>query len=787
MSELTDLLRAQAATALPETSGEIRLAGLGEPVEVLWDRWGVPHIYARTVHDLYFAQGYVQASERLFQIDFLTRLGSGRLSELLGETSLPLDRFIRTVGWNRAGRALVDEWDDLSLEISDAFASGVRAWIDRMPARPIEYELLQLDPSVPEGREGWELLSGAAVFMAWSLSANWDCELLRHEIVDRLGWDAMASLFPDAATDTAVVRPGQDDGPHGRRSGLELLRAAPRLPSGQGSNNWVVAGSRTVSGRPLLANDPHIFAQVPSIWFEVHLNAPGIDVRGAALPFAAGVTLGHNGRIAWGCTNVGGDTQDLVVERLSEDGTAALYLDRWEPVTVHREEISVRGRPEPEVVQVRETRHGPILESYMVGLGDFQVVPRIHDTYALRWVGAHAGISPSTIHRLNTASSFEEFRATLAGWACPGQNFVYADVDGNIGYQCTGQHPIRRRGDGTLPVPGWTDEFEWVGEVPFEELPWSFNPESGFLCSANARPHDDSYPYVLGRDFLSPFRARRIAQMITERERHDADSFARMQFDWLSLPAMRIVPRFLELEPADERQEEALGVLAEWDFRLAPDSAAAAIYQVWCIHASEAILLPTLGQELYEHFYSKRQWTNEFQVAVLPGLLEDPTVRWFGRTVREGRDDMLRRSLDGALDELTERLGEDMAAWTWGSLHRIRYVHRIGEVVPDLAELFTAAEAPWGGDEQTVNQGMFEPGSGTYDTLVVASWRQIIDLSDLDASRGTHTVGQSGNPASPHWNDLFPLWSTGRHHGMPFTREAVERELDSKLDLVPPG
>jgi len=785
VSELTDTLRARAAASLPETAGEIRLAGLEQPVEVLWDRWGVPHVYARTVHDMYFAQGYIQASERLFQIDFLTRLGCGRLSQLFGEATLPLDRFIRTVGWSRAGRHLIDGWDELSVDIADAFASGIRSWIDRMPARPIEYDLLQVDPSFPEGREGLERVSAAAVFMAWSLSTNWDCELLRHEIVDRLGWDAMATLFPDTTTDPAVVRPGKDGGPLGPRSALELLRQAPKLPSGQGSNNWVVAGSRTSSGKPLLANDPHIFAQVPSIWFEIHLSAPGVDVRGVALPFAAGVTLGHNDRIAWGCTNVGGDTQDLYVERLNEDGTAALYRGSWERLRVHREDIAVRGRAEPELLDVRESRHGPIIESYMVGLGDFQVVDHIHDSYALRWVGAVKGLGPSTIHRLDTAATLEEFRDALRGWSCPGQNFVYADVDGNIGYQCTGDHPIRRRGDGTLPVPGWTDEFEWTGDVPFDALPWSYNPDTGFICTANARPHDDSYPYVLGRDFISPFRARRIAQMITARERHDADSFARMQFDWLSLPAMELVPRFLEVEPADDRQKEALSILAEWDFRLAPDSAAAAMYQVWCIHASEAILLPTLGRELYEHFYSKRQWTNEFQVAVLPRLLEYPTARWFGRDGREARDELLRRSLDAALDELTGRLGEDMGAWAWGSLHRIRYGHRIGQVIPDLAELVTAGEAPWGGDEQTVNQGIFEPGAGTYDALVVASWRQIIDLGDLDASRGTHTVGQSGNPASPHWNDLFPLWSTGRHHPLPFTRGAVENATESKLALLP--
>jgi penicillin amidase len=786
VTELTDLLRERARAALPPTEGEIDLPGLGEPVEILWDRWGVPHVYARNDQDLAFTQGYVVASERLFQMELIGRLGSGRLSEWFGEPLLPIDRFIRTVGWNRAARKQLEGWDEASLEIAEAFSAGVRVWVDRMPAKPIEYEILQLEPDLPAGPAAREVAAAAGVFMAWSLSTNWDCELLRAEIAQAIGWEAMASLFPDIPTDPPPVRPGKLGGAKSRASAFDLLSQAPNFPKGQGSNNWVVAGSRSATGKPLLANDPHIFAQVPSIWFEIHLNAPGLNVRGVALPFAPGVVIGHNDRIAWGATNVGGDTQDLYLERLNEDRSAALHEGEWEPVTVHREEIGVRGRPEPEILEVRETRHGPVLDSYMVGLADFEVIEGgIEETYALRWVGADHGARPSTVHRLNTASNFEEFRSALAEWSCPGQNFVYADVDGNIGYQCTGWHPRRARGDGSIPVPGWSEEFDWVDFVPFEEMPWAYNPESGFICTANAKPYDDAYPYMLGRDFISPFRARRIAQLITEQAVHDHRSFARIQTDWVSLPAQEIVPLLLQIEPASDRQKQALALLGEWDFALSPDSAPAAVYQVWCIRIAEAILLPRLGRRLYDHFYAKRQWTNEFQVAVLPKLLAYPTAMWFGGDGLEARDEVLRTALDEALDELTEHMGGDMAGWSWGGIHRLRFVGQLGRRIPDLAELFTAGELPWGGDEQTVNQGIFDPGTGTYDTVVVASWRQIIDLSDLDASLGTHTVGQSGNPASPHFNDLLPLWSTGQHHPLPFSRPAVEAATESRMTLLP--
>jgi penicillin G amidase len=783
MAELTDLLRERAAAALPPTEGRIELAGLQEPVDVRWDRWGVPHVYARNTHDLYFAQGYLAGSERLFQIELMCRFGSGRLSEIFGSATLAVDRFVRTVGWNRAAARILDGWGDLSWEMSEAFWGGHQAWVDRMPAKPIEYDVLQADPLAQQGREAAQAAQAASVLVAWGLSTNWDGELLRTEIADRLGWEAMQDLFPDVATEAAAMVPDKDGG---RRSAFELLRGSVHFPKGQGSNNWAVAGRRTVSGMPLLANDPHLIAQVPPIWFEVHLSAPGIDVSGVALPFAPGVVIGHNDRIAWGFTNVGGDTQDLYLERLNDQRTASLYGGSWEPVTVHREEVAVRGWTDPEVVEVRETRHGPVLDSYLVGIAQPEVVSGgITETYALRWVGAEEGVQPSTLYRLNTATNFEEFRSAVSQWSCPGQNMVYADVDGNIGYQCTGLHPIRVRGDGTLPVPGWTAEYEWAGWVPFDALPTAYNPDEGFVATANHKIHGESYPYLLGKDFLPPFRVRRIVQLLTATEHHDPDTFQRIQTDTVSLPAAMIVPHLLHVDPATDRQKEALALLADWDFDLSADSAAAAVYEVWCCRVADAILLPRLGPELHRHYFGLRQWGNSFHHQVLPNLLAYPTATWFGRDGAEARDDVLRAALDAAIDELAAAMGDDMAGWSWGEIHRVRFAGRLA-VIPELTEVFTAGVAPMGGDEQTVCQGMYEPGAG-YEAVVVPSWRQIVDLGDLDASVGTQTLGQSGNPASPHWNDQFPLWSTGRYHPLPFSRRAVEAATESTVELAPPG
>jgi len=770
-------VREAAKRALPPVEGEIRVPGLREPVEVIRDRWGVPHVYATGLDDLFLAQGFVVASERLFQLDAALRLANGRLATMFGELVVSMDRFARTVGWNRAGRRIAARHDEPSRRITSAYRAGVRAWLEAMLAKPVEYVVLDLEPDVPDDEAYW---TSAAVLMAWGLSGNWDNELLRAEIAERLGWEAMLDLFPDLASEAPSVVAGTRPYP----SAIELLRTSPRKPAGQGSNNWVVAGSRTATGKPLLANDPHLATQMPSIWFELHLSAPGYEASGVALPFSPGVLIGRTAHHAWGFTNVGGDTQDLYVERLSEDGRAALCKGEWEQLTIHREEILVRGREEPEVLEVRETRHGPILDSYLVGRTNPVVVEGgVHETYALRWTGHEHAVMPSSVLRMAGAASFEEFREAVRTWECPGQNVVYGDVEGTIGYQCTGLYPVRQKGDGTLPVPGWTGEYEWVGFVPFEELPWNVDPDESFLATANNKVHGDAYPHLIGRDFLPPFRARRIVELLTATERHTRETFSAIQLDTVSIPARDITRHLAEVEPANDRQKEAISHLQDWDGDLAAGSVAACVYQVWSKHVARQVLLPRLGPELYTHYYGRRDGSNGFHFQVLPILLANPTARWFGANGREARDDVLRRALDDAIEELAGRLGDDMDAWRWGAVHRVVFAGPLA-LIPDLAELFTGGVVEAGGDEQTICQGGFEPDH-SYDVAVLPSWRQIVDLSDPDAAVGVHTTGQSGHPASGHWNDLMPLWAKGEHHQLAFTTPAVEDHAEAALTLVP--
>lgn len=761
MSEFIDGLRATAASACFPTDGELAVDGLGAPVGVGRDAWGVPYLRAGSLEDLWFAQGLITAGERLFQLELILRAATGRLSELFAERTLAEDRFARTIGFHRAGAAMTRGWSDEDHAMHRRFRDGVRAWLDVMRAAPVEYLLLDRTPELPQDEAAW---AAAFSYLAWGLSGNWDQELLRAWIRERAGDDAVARLLP----------PLPHDGPHVPAGALHgaIFDALPRA-RGQGSNDWVVSGSRTASGAPLLANDPHLLAVQPGVWLELHLSAPGYEARGVALTFSPGILLGTTAHHAWGVTNVTGDVQDLYVERLNDDRTAAEFEGSWEPLTVHREEIEVRGA-DPHVLEVRETRHGPLLDTFTSGVRDPAYLPMPPGpVYALRWTGSEGhGIRPSLVLDAARAEDFAGFRAAVAGVACPGQNFVYADVDGTIGYACSGRFPVRRSGDGTAPVAGWTDAHEWDGAIAADDLPWAADPARGYLVTANNRIHDDGYPHLIGHDFHTPYRARRIVQRLMASDHHDVDSMTAIQNDTLSLPAIGTLPLLIALEPITADERTALTLLEAWDGDMAPGSSAAAVYNAWSSHIARLVLVPRLGEDLFRHYHA---WREVFQCEVLPELLR--ARDWLD-------DDLLRTALAEAMAELRETLGPDPAGWRWGALHRLRLAHPLASI-PGLDELFVAADEELGGDEQTVMQGGFDGRDGGYRAAVIPSWRAVYDLGDLDRSVGVLPAGISGNPGSPHWNDQAPLWAAGIYHALPFTAEAVDMAMVSHMRLAP--
>lgn len=630
-----------------------------------------------------------------------------------------------------------------------------------MPAPPVEYVLLAAEPELPTRLGDW---AAAFAYIAWGLSGNWDVELLRAHLLERMGPEATAALLPPLPADPPELAAGALGG--------RLLDGLPRT-RGQGSNNWVVAGSRTATGKPLLANDPHLLVQQPVAWFELHLRAPGYEARGVAFPFAPGIVIGATPHHAWGITNVSGDVQDLYLERLNGDRSAAEFDGRWEPLRIHREEIVVRGG-EPVGFEVAETRHGPLLDSVTIGLTDVEFVP-LDETYALRWTATDGLLEPSALMTIANAPDFEGFREALRALACPGQNVVYADVDGTIGYQCTGLYPLRRGGDGTMPVPGWTADHEWDGFVPFDELPWSTNPARGYLVTANNRVHDDGYPHLIGHDFHTSFRARRIEMRLGGSVDLTAEEMADIQTDTVSLPARELLPILTTLEPVGNDERWAIEQLRGWDGDLAAGSVPAAVYQTWV----GAIARGLLGEDRSTHD-RYMAWREAFACLALPALLSGDPPGWAPADTWE---ELLHAALREALALLSERLGPERAGWRWGALHRIRSAHPLARL-PGLEALFIAADHEIGGDEQTPLQAAFD-GRGDFGTVVAPSWRTVVDLGDPDRSMAVLPTGQSGNPASSHWNDQAPMWIDGRLRPAPVSRPAVEALVERTLRLVP--
>ncbi len=705
---MSDPIRAMAEASLFPLEGELSVAGLEAPVTVERDAYGVPRITAASIEDLWFAQGIVTAGERLFQLDLLLRSATGRLSECFGELTYEDDVFTRTVGLNRAGeRHAVQNWTIEDHAMHARFREGIASWIDAMPAKPVEYQLLDLEPEIPDDAGPY---AAALAFLAWNLSNNWETELLRAELDAIVGHALTDTLLPASAG-------------HG----------------GVGSNNWVIAGTRAAGGKPLLANDPHLLVTQPGIWLELHLRAPGYEARGVATPFTPGIFLGATPHHAWGVTNVTGDVQDLYEERLDEEGTAALFGDEWEPLTLRDEPILVRGEPEPRIVTVRETRHGPILTHGVAGLLQTRYRP-IEGTYALRWTGAEATLRPTLALAIAQAADVDEFRAAALQVACPGQNFVYADVDGTIAYQCTGHHPVRMTGDGTRPVPGWDGAHEWIGWIPDDELPFERDPERGWIATANHDIQPPHYPYLITRDFHAPSRRDRIAELLDATDEHDVAGQTAIQLDVVSLPARALLPALERVRPGDDRQRAALEELADWDGSLGADSRPAALFQAWVTAIMRRLFEERLGPEVFAAYLDARE---AFVCRVLPDLLEHGTDRL--------DTDALRAALDDALDEADGR--------TWGELHTLAIAHPLARI-PGLDATFTAAAFPFGGDDQTVAQGGFDPLLG-YRPAVIPSVRAVYDLGDLERSVSVVPAGISGNPASPHWADQSPVYAAG--------------------------
>ncbi|MEI6667054.1 MAG: penicillin acylase family protein [Acidobacteriota bacterium] len=789
---------------LPDTTGTLRVEGLRGRVEIVRDVDAIPHIRAGSEADALFALGYTHAQERLWQMEFQRRAAQGRLAEILGPAALKSDRLLRTVG---VARAAALAWPRIAPDARaqvEAYVAGINSFLSthRGGSLPIEFAILRTAPDLWRGED----VLACQKSLAWLLSVNWSDELLRVRLSARVG-DVAANLLmpaytpngpvivqPDPAPDAtrpAAPSPGAPPatppavpaGPAKSKSPLatdavlsdlaglaDAIRAiGPEPAVGGGSNSWVVAGSRTTTGKPLLANDPHLGGQAPSTWYLAHLTGGQLDVIGATVPGMPGVIIGHNQRIAWGITALLGDTQDLFVERINTRDEAE-YDGAWEPMTVLRDIIKVRGEADVPM-RVRITRHGPILSDV---LDDPQAA------LALRWTGLD--VEDHTIEsfaRMGAARTWPEFVAAMASIHTPLLNFIYADVDGNIGYYAPGAHPVRTSGDGARPVPGWTSDADWRGYVHETQWPKAFNPSRGFVVTANNKPVPDSYPFRLGSSWEAPYRAARITELIQIGGQLAADDLTRMQRDVKSAQVAAILPFLLTARPTDPAGRAAMDRLRAWDGTVSGDSPDAALFEAWYEATARGLFEDDLGEALFADYWSHRSVVAK----AIDTMIQTRDLGWCDdvRTLdAESCETLLGQTLQRAMAAMGSRQGSTTPSnWRWDRVNAAEFPHMPFDAVPWLRRWFSRS-VPRGGDPFTVT-----PVMPIRDRTFISSYRQIIDLASIDASRFIIPMGQSGHVWSGHYADLLEKWNRTEYLPMRFSRSAVDDAAGDRLVFEP--
>jgi penicillin amidase len=854
---------------LPDYDGTVDIPGLTGEVTVLRDDRGVPQIYAEDAHDLFAAQGYVHAQDRFFEMDYRRHVTAGRLSELVGDNpdALAADMVTRTLGWRAVADQELPLLDASTRSYLQAYADGVNAYLrDRSPSElSVAYTVLGL--TVDLGRiEPWKPVDSLAWLkaMAWDLRSNYDDEMGRALAYGALGdralveqlWPeypyqknlpiippegtvpAAAAVGPASRADGARPAAAAGDGPaqpSDVQDSLDVLPAASAalgaaakaldavpdlLGSGDGigSNSWVVSGEHTTTGKPLLANDPHLAPRMPSIWYQVGLHCTTVsaqcpfDVAGFSFSGLPGVVIGHNADIAWGFTNLAPDVTDFYLERVAGDNNTYLRDGEQVPLEQRVETIKVAGGDDVPIT-IRSTVHGPILSdvvSDVALIGSQTLVPQGSPIQgsgyevSLQWTALQPGRTADAIFALNKATDWESFRAAASLFEVPAQNLVYADTHGHIGYQAPGKIPTRPAGtgagqsDGTWPRLGWSSDWDWTGYIPFEELPSELDPAEGFIVTANQAVVGPSYGYRLTEDWDYGYRSQRIREVLAGKTsdggKVSPQDMAALQNDTRNGFAPTLVPALLaaplqasETLTPEQRDFtlEARDLLRSWDYTQPPDSAAAAYYNAVWSELLDATFADALPDAVRPDGGSR--WFE-----VVGALLQDRESPWWDDqrtpTVVENRDQVIVQALVAARLDLTARLGKDPSRWEWGKLHSLQLRNSVfgGDGVPaPVRELFNPGQVRLGGGTSIVDATGWDASEPGFEVDWVPSMRMVVDLSHLDASTWVDLTGISGHPWSPHYGDQLEAWASGEQLPWPFSREAVEAAAEDSLTLRP--
>jgi penicillin amidase len=769
----------------------IQIKGIKDRVTIHRDERGIPYVEAKNDEDLYFGQGYSTAADRLWQMDLFRRTARGELAEVLtagpNNFALDQDKLHRTYGFTQVAEAEFAQASPRTRAIMEAYARGVNAYAASLDAKsmPPEFQILQYS------FRPWTPVDSFAVVKIFfeSLSDTWRLDIMR-QALSVLHAEKRAELLP-AISPIDVLVVGKDTQSKAMSAPLKAEAVSPealsKLKHNQAvaaaaldrigfyaealaaSNNWVVSGKRTVSGKPLLANDPHLRATAPSIWHMVHLSAPGVRVAGVTAAGLPGVILGHNDRIAWGFTNVGPDVQDLYVEKFDTENPKRYQTPSgWQDAVIRREEIKVRKgfvSAEHDVVthDVTVTRHGPIIFE-----GDGK-------RYALRWTALDPTKNNGDLqYTLNRARNWKEFNAAVESFTAPTQNIVYADVDGHIGYHAAGVIPIRKSGDGSVPYDGSTDAGAWTSYIPISKLPALYDPPSGIIVTANQRIVGTDYPYFLTHSWAQPYRARRILDLLNGKHKLSIDDFRRVLGDVYSIAGVtftREVARTLRptLTPSDEKLRATLDTFEKWDGQVNAESTVAPIVSQMRLAVRSKILRGALGPELVRSY----GWSN-FDTT-LDRIIKDQPAAWLPKEFASYAD-LFRASYDDAIRNLTSSLGADQTKWTWGEMAKVRFPHPLGGA-PLIGAQFTVPAVPQNGTGGSIG--------ATVNVGVSVSMRLIADTSDWDKTQQGIALGQSGSPKNRHWSDQLADWRAVTPREFPFSPAAVTKATKATLVLEP--
>ena len=772
--------------SLPRTRGALAVAGIGAPVTIERDQYGVPHIDASSMPDAAYAMGVAHAQDRLWQLDLTRRVASGRVSEFAGEEGVAVDHFMRRLGLLRVAGEEARRATGDALQMLEAYADGVNTVVGSGRRPPLEFRLLDLDP------EPWEPAHSLAVvkLLALGFGMNWDAELQRLRLLRALGPERAAVfdiVYPD--TNPTALDPGEFEdwsglgipSTEGALSGF--AEAARWIPSMRGASNaWVVSGFRTQTGRPLLGTDPHMAPSVPSVWYAAHVRAGSdFESTGVAPPGVPFPLIGHNRRCAWGLTNSFADCQDLVIEEF--DGPAARRVRTaagFEPTRVIRELIHVRGRSD-DLEEVVITRHGPVIER----LDDVE-----RDEWrglSLQWTALIPGTFAEGLLKLQRASGWESFRAAMAALDAPSHNAVYADVDGHIGFTVGGRVPVRKKRHPGVPTPGWNDEALWVRFLEPEEMPVTLDPPEGRIVTANNRVGGDGEPYIAD-DYMNGYRAARIEEML-EAVELDPDVLGRMQMDVLSLPARQVVKLLRGISCTTAAGDRLRRRLAAWDGTMAPSGIEPTIYEAFMRRLAEHALRPLCGDAWaiaagYDLHHPVFDYPANLVSRMTPELIErwqsGDTALLHGGTWAQTASD----ALDDTWRDLVSLLGRSTRRWNWGRAHSLPLEHPFSRR-GSLGVFFRRRSLRVGGGPDTVMSTSYRPGQGFHTTLSAPTWRQVMDVGNWDACTGVLLPGQSGQPGSPHYDDLVNRWAANRQFRLHWSSDQVRRHARSTLTLTP--